>query len=69
MKESYNQHQTLWLKNGVPREQNKMSQSELDSLSKSEQEGIGYNPNNPRGDVGGPGMSPAHDGIGNDDEE
>ena len=28
------------------REQNKMSQSELDSLSKSEQEGIGYNPNN-----------------------
>ena len=32
-------------------------------------EGIGYNPNNPRGDVGGPGMSPAHDGIGNDDEE
>lgn len=46
-----------------------MSQSELDSLSKSEQEGIGYNPNNPRGDVGGPGMSPAHDGIGNDDEE
>ena len=51
------------------REQNKMSQSELDSLSKSEQEGIGYNPNNPRGDVGGPGMSPAHEGIGNDDEE
>ena len=29
----------------------------------------GYNPNNPRGDVGSPGMSPAHDGIGNDDEE
>lgn len=47
----------------------KMSQQELDHLSKAEQEGIGYNPNNPRGDVGGPGMSAAHDGIGNDDED
>lgn len=31
-----------------------MSQDELDSLSEDEQAGIGYNPNNPRGDVGSP---------------
>lgn len=47
--------------------QPKMTQEQLDSLTKDEQEGIGYNPNNPRGDVGGPGMSPEHDGIGDDD--
>ncbi|TGE15868.1 hypothetical protein [Staphylococcus petrasii] len=47
--------------------QPKMTQEQLDNLTKDEQEGIGYNPNNPRGDVGGPGMSPEHDGIGKDD--
>ncbi|MGX8004616.1 hypothetical protein ACWTWI_07260 [Staphylococcus hominis] len=31
-----------------------ISQDELDSLSEDEQAGIGYNPNNPRGDVGSP---------------
>lgn len=31
-----------------------MTQEELDNLSEDEQAFIGYNPNNPRGDVGSP---------------
>lgn len=36
------------------REQSGMTQEELDNLSEDEQAFIGYNPNNPRGDVGSP---------------